>query len=209
MGGKEGCLFDLETDEREKHDLRSSGPHGDILNALQGMYKQFADTHFQAHFIDGDARREAKQVAIANGNVWSPWQRNLPSKAMTDRKLIGKRLTGGKRDGTKDAQACDDMCDQEDHCAGWQFKGDPGEFDPDAEGKNRCILFKKVWYKSGSIKEVPGFISGIKNAKHIVMKDDEQWVDMNAVADKLTQDVPSARRLRGLPAASTSTLYLL
>jgi arylsulfatase I/J len=188
----EGCLFDLESDEREENDLRSSSHHHDILQAVRDIYMKTSETYYQSYFAEGKEKPLAKDAAMKNGNIWTPWKRSLPPKAMTDRKLNGQKLPGARYADTLDAQECYDKCQQDNTCRGWQFK--PGSCGKDTEDENCCILFEFVFHNAGSIKEVPEFISGIKNDDHISMIDDVPWLNMNVEASSISQDNPLDRQ---------------
>jgi len=197
--GTAGCLFDLQTDEREINDLQSSEVHGAVLKAMQDMYAASANTHFQAHFVNGLDRLDAKTRARENGKFWSPWQRDLPPGSMTDWSLNGREM--GNHPGTKDAQACSDLCAHEDACIGWQFKQAAPNSEEEDAFKDRCVLYDRLNSEGlGSVKIDKEYVSGVKNEAHIDIKDEQflkSWVDMNEQAAAISQEDPTARRLWG------------
>lgn len=204
--GTAGCLFDLQTDEREINDLQSSEVHGAVLKAMQDMYAASADTHFQAHFVNGHDKLDARTRAVENGKFWSPWQRDLPPRSMTDRSLNGREI--GSYPGTKDAQACRDLCAHEGACIGWQFKQAAQNSEEGDAFKDRCVLYDRLNSEGlGSVKIDKEYVSGVKNEDHIDIKDEQflkAWVDMNEQAAAISQEDPTttvtttqARRLWG------------
>jgi hypothetical protein len=116
---------------------------------------------------------------------------------MTDRRLNGQkiRVNGTASQAAKDAQACHELCVQNDAaCIAWQFKEIPG---PEAETTGSCVLFDHLWMKSpeGTVNMGPGFVSGIKEERgfDIIIKDDKfekPWLDLNAQAAAISQGEP-------------------
>jgi len=206
--GQMGCLFDLQTDELEERELQSNTAYADILTKMQGLYQEYADSHFQAHFIEGEDNEGAVAAAKSHNDgttegadYWCPWQSNLPEHAMTDRKF-----SHGDQDaqenpivGLKDAQECHDVCKKEKNakeqkiCEGWQFKWGRAE---EVKGKvkewvlteetNSCILFAKVKVNNTNpeiwIEEESGSVIGVRRAaarENIRMEDNLKWLDQS------------------------------
>lgn len=187
---KEGCLFDLVTDETETYELHESPSHAKVLKQLQDLYAELGDTYFQAHFVDGYDKPDAFEAADGEyDGHWGPWQNDLPAGAMTDRKINGQE--DETKDNVPDAKACEQLCGQ--GCKGWQFKPSPGPVKPEREGKNTCVTFKQIWFKEASIHEEVGYISGIKNSDHITVAGSltQPWKNMNDLAADISQDDPS------------------
>jgi len=143
-----GCLFDLETDERELHDLRYSMEHREILLRMQDEMSNFTETSFQAHTVGGEDKTNAKNVARDKWDrFWGPWQEDLPENAWTGVKVRGKKLKLDDDEGNPiknltAASLCQSKCrSYGNKCKAWSFLGGPGNDD----GETLCTLFKVLF----------------------------------------------------------------